>query len=80
MAETPEDAASANRLDARSASLVDAYLDHLRIERRLSTNTLESYARDLTLLARFIASMRRRVLRLFAVKFCHVGRGLEVGG
>lgn len=32
---------------------IDAYLDHLRVERRLSPNTLESYARDLGRLARF---------------------------
>lgn len=29
------------------ASWVDAYLDHLRVERALSRNTLEAYARDL---------------------------------
>ena len=36
--------------------MIDAYLDHLRIERRLSDHTLESYARDLRSLARFAAS------------------------
>jgi integrase/recombinase XerD len=30
----------------------DAYLDHLRVERALATNTLEAYARDLGALAR----------------------------
>jgi len=34
-------------------SLIDAYLDHLRIERRLAGHTLESYARDLRSLAEF---------------------------
>src|SRR5262249_22162203 len=32
---------------------IDAYLDHLRVERRLSPNTLESYAHSLASLARF---------------------------
>jgi integrase/recombinase XerD len=64
VAEEPENAASAHRLDARSAGLVDAYLDHLRIERRLSTNTLESYARDLTLLARFAAGSEQALTSL----------------
>ena len=36
--------------------MIDAYLDHLRIERRLSDHTLESYGRDLRSLARFAAS------------------------
>ena len=33
------------------AMSVDAFLDHLRVERRLSAHTLESYARDLAALA-----------------------------
>src|SRR5262252_4061109 len=32
---------------------VDAYLDHLRVERRLADHTLESYARDLVALAEY---------------------------
>jgi integrase/recombinase XerD len=36
--------------------MVDAYLDHLRVERRLASHTLDSYARDLAALARFAAS------------------------
>ena len=59
MASRPEDDRDAARLDPTSSALVDAYLDHLRIERRLSTNTLESYARDLTQLGRFAAGLER---------------------
>ncbi|HOC18256.1 MAG TPA: site-specific tyrosine recombinase XerD [Vicinamibacterales bacterium] len=42
--------------DDRSAALADAYLDHLRVERRLSPLTIESYARDLAALGRFLES------------------------
>jgi integrase/recombinase XerD len=35
--------------------MIDAYLDHLRVERRLADHTLESYARDLAALVRFAA-------------------------
>lgn len=37
-----------------SGALVDAYLDHLRVERRLSPLTVESYARDLAAFGRFL--------------------------
>ncbi len=37
------------------SALVDTYLSHLAVDRRLSPNTVESYARDLTLLGRFAA-------------------------
>lgn len=48
----------------RSAPLLDAYLDHLRVVRRLSANSLDAYARDLTLLGRFAAGLGRPVARL----------------
>jgi len=35
--------------------MIDAYLDHLRVERRLADHTLESYARDLVALAAYAA-------------------------
>jgi integrase/recombinase XerD len=35
--------------------VIDAYLDHLRVERRLSEHTLESYSRDLNALAMYAA-------------------------
>jgi integrase/recombinase XerD len=41
--------------------LIDAYLDHLRVERRLADHTLESYGRDLVLLARFAAAHERPI-------------------
>src|SRR5919204_909454 len=41
--------------------VVDAYLDHLRVERRLADHTLESYRRDLTALAAFAAGSGRPV-------------------
>jgi integrase/recombinase XerD len=39
--------------------MVDAYLDHLRVERRLADHTLESYARDLAALAQYAAGATR---------------------
>ena len=41
--------------------MIDAYLDHLRTERRLADHTLESYARDLSALAAFAAGAGRAV-------------------
>ena len=41
--------------------MIAAYLDHLRVERRLADHTLESYGRDLAALAAFAAAAGRRV-------------------
>src|SRR5436190_19729196 len=44
-----------------SLDVVNAYLDHLRVERRLADHTLESYARDLGVLAAYAAGAGRTV-------------------
>ena len=41
--------------------MIDAYLDHLRVERRLADHTLDSYARDLRGLADFAAAGGQRI-------------------
>ena len=56
--------------DAVGDTAVDAFLDHLRLARRLSANSVESYARDLVLLGRW-ASTRSRPLASLS------GRDLE---
>jgi site-specific recombinase XerD len=43
------------------SAVVDAYLDHLRVERRLARLTIESYSRDLVALAGFADSAKRPV-------------------
>ncbi len=47
--------------DAASAPEISAFLDHLRIERRLAAHTVESYARDLAALTAFAVKGRRAV-------------------
>jgi integrase/recombinase XerD len=47
-----------------SASIVDAYLTHLTVERRLAANSVESYARDLGMLAEFAAGRDRPISSL----------------
>jgi len=43
------------------SALVEAYLSHLAVERRLSPNTVESYGRDLSQLQQFGAGLERPV-------------------
>jgi integrase/recombinase XerD len=40
------------------AGWIDAYLDHLRVERALAKNTLESYSRDLNQLASYVGDAK----------------------
>ncbi len=42
-------------------ALIDAYLTHLRVERRLADHTLDNYGRDLGKLGRFAARSRRPI-------------------
>ena len=42
-------------------AIIDSYLTHLTVERRLAANSVESYARDLNLLATFAAGKGRTV-------------------
>jgi len=60
---------------------VQAFLDHLRVERRLAANTVESYARDLAQLARFaeeegraIEALGRRDLEAFTRRLMSSGQ------
>jgi integrase/recombinase XerD len=43
---------------------IPSFLLHLRVERRLANQTIESYARDLKALERFAAAKKRSLLRL----------------
>jgi integrase/recombinase XerD len=58
----------------------DRYLDHLRISRRLADNTVESYARDLGMLARFADEAGRPVEQLSRAELEAFVRGLLTGG
>jgi integrase/recombinase XerD len=63
------------------SALVDAYLSHLAVERRLSPNTVESYGRDLSQLSaaaaaasRPVESMDRRALEQLVRQLMSEGR------
>ncbi len=49
---------------SRESLVVDSYLDHLRVERRLAGHTLESYARDLRALTAYAAGVSSAVTGL----------------
>ena len=61
--------------------MIEAFLDHLRVERRLAAHTLESYGRDLAALAKYAAgrdvdvdALDRPALEEFVRR--QIGRGL----
>jgi len=60
----PLSAVNTNHKYYHKAPMIDAYLDHLRVERRLADHTLESYGRDLQALAAFAAGAGRQIERL----------------
>jgi len=59
---------------------VDAYLTHLTVERRLASNSVESYARDLSLLATFAAAVHLPVDGLTRTDLESLVRSLMAGG
>ena len=65
---------------ATSASFVDAYLTHLTVERRLASNSVEGYARDLGLLAEFAAGRGRPIESLARADLEGLVRGLMSDG
>jgi integrase/recombinase XerD len=62
------------------AQLIDEYLDHLRVERRLAAHTIESYRRDLIGLARFAAGRERSLAALSRPEIEAFVRGLMSRG
>jgi site-specific recombinase XerD len=46
---------------------IQQFLDHLRVERQVSTNTLSAYGTDLARFARELAGKRRRSISLATV-------------
>ncbi len=63
-----------------SASTVDAYLTHLTVERRLAGNSVESYARDLAMLAEYAAGRERPLASLTREDLEELVRGLMAEG
>lgn len=63
-----------------SAAAVDAYLDHLRVERRLARLTIESYSRDLAALGRFADAADAPIERLSRQDLEAFVRGLMASG
>jgi integrase/recombinase XerD len=65
---------------ATATAGIDAYLTHLTVERRLAANTVESYARDLQLLAEFAAGRQMPVEALSRQELEALVRGLMSEG
>jgi len=63
-----------------SAAAIDAYLDHLRVERRLAPLTIESYSRDLAALSRFAEAAGAEVEGLSRQDLEAYVRGLMASG
>jgi integrase/recombinase XerD len=62
------------------SAVIDAYLDHLRLERRLARLTVESYSRDLVALARFAEAAKKPVEGLSRPDLEAFVRGLMSSG
>jgi integrase/recombinase XerD len=62
------------------ATIVGEYLDHLKVERALSANTLAAYGRDLERLAAFAARRHRDVLELRQSDLAAFIGGLSASG
>jgi integrase/recombinase XerD len=67
-------------VSAQTAAAVDAYLTHLTVERRLAVNSVESYARDLALLAQFAAGKSLEAASLTIQHLEEFVRGLMAEG
>ncbi len=67
-------------LEGQSGLLVDEYVNHLRVERRLAGNSVESYARDLTRLLEFAAGRGKPVERLGRAELEELVREMLSGG
>ena len=63
-----------------TTSLVDAYLTHLTAERRLAANSVESYARDLALLAEYAAGIGQEISALTLAQLEELVRAMMTEG
>lgn len=66
--------------EARGHELIDSYLDHLRVERRLADHTVVSYSRDLQQLALFAAGQDRPLTAISRADLEAFGRDLVARG
>jgi integrase/recombinase XerD len=62
------------------STAIDAYLDHLRVERRLAALSVESYSRDLAALARYAEAQGLAVERMTRQDLEAFVRSLMAGG